>query len=62
MRYTQICGGDLLVQQYTLTLIIPMIKFTLVEFIAVNMKNCGRHNFRKNIEIRGGDKYITLDI
>ena len=26
------------------------------------MKNCGCHNFRKDKEIRGGDKYVTLDI
>ena len=37
-------------------------KFTLGVFIAVNMKNCGRHNFRKHIEIKDSDKYITLDI
>ena len=36
--------------------------FTLGVFTAVNMKNCGRHNFRKHIDIKGSDKYITLDI
>ena len=37
-------------------------KFTLGEFKPVNMKKCGRHNVRKHIEIKNGDKYITLDI
>ena len=39
-------------------------KFTGEEklFSAVNMKNCGRHNVRKYIEIKGSDKYVTLDI
>ena len=39
-------------------------KFTYKEnlFLAVNMKNCGRHNVRKYKEIKGGDKYVTLDI
>ena len=27
-------------------------KFTLGEFTAVNMKNCGRHNVRKHREIK----------
>ena len=36
--------------------------FTLCEFLAVNMKNCGRRNVRKHIEIKGSDKYVTLDI
>ena len=31
-------------------------------FSAVNMKNCGRHNDRKHKEIKGSDKYVTLDI
>ena len=31
-------------------------------FPSVNMKNCGRHNVRKQEEIRGSDKYVTLDI
>ena len=31
-------------------------------FSAVNMKNFGRHNARKHIEIKGSDKYVTLDI
>ena len=26
------------------------------------MKNCGQHNVRKHKEIRGSDKYVTLDI
>ena len=26
------------------------------------MKNCGRCNVRKHIDIKGSDKYITLDI
>ena len=37
-------------------------KFKLGEFSAVNMKNCGCHNVRKHIEIKGSDKYVTLDI
>ena len=39
-------------------------KFTGKEnlFLAVNMKNCGRHNVRKHKEIKGSDKYINLDI
>ena len=39
-------------------------KFTSKEnlFLAVNMKNCGRHNVRKNKEIKGSDKYTTLNI
>ena len=37
-------------------------KFTLGEFSAVNMKNCGRRNVRKQREIKGSDKYVTLDI
>ena len=31
-------------------------------FSAVNMRNCGRHNFRKHSEIKGSDKYVILDI
>ena len=31
-------------------------------FLAVDMKNCGRLNVGKHKEIRGSDKYITLDI
>ena len=38
------------------------VKFTLGEFKPVNMKNCGRPNVRKHIEIKDGDKYITLGI
>ena len=37
-------------------------KFTLGEFSDVNIKNCGRCNVRKHIEIKGSDKYVTLDI
>ena len=31
-------------------------------FLAMNMKNCGRHNVRKHREINGSEKYATLDI
>ena len=31
-------------------------------FLAVNMKICGRRNVRKHKEIKGSDKYVTLDI
>ena len=31
-------------------------------FSAVNMKNCGRRNVRKHREIKGSDKYVTLEI
>ena len=31
-------------------------------FLAVKMKNCGRRNVRKHREIKGSDKYVTLDI
>ena len=31
-------------------------------FLAMNMKNCGRQNFRKHKEIKASDKYVTLDI
>ena len=37
-------------------------KFTLGDFIAVNMKICGRRYVRKYREIKGSDKYVTLDI
>ena len=39
-------------------------KFTGKEnlFLAVNMKNCGCRNVRKHKEIKGSDKYVTLDI
>ena len=38
-------------------------KFTGKEnlFLAVDMKNCGCHNVRKHKEIRGNDKYSTLN-
>ena len=28
----------------------------------MNMKNCGRHNVRKHRDIKGSDKYVTVDI
>ena len=31
-------------------------------FSAMNMKICGRRNVRKHREIKGSDKYVTLDI
>ena len=37
-------------------------KFTFGEFSAVNMKNYGRRNVNKHIDIKGSDKYVTLDI
>ena len=39
-------------------------KFTGKEilFLAVNMKNCVRHNVRIHQEIKVSDKYVTLDI
>ena len=39
-------------------------KFTGKEdlFLSVNMKNCGRHKVRKHKEIKGNDKYVTLNI
>ena len=39
-------------------------KFTGKEslFQSVNMKICGRHKVSKHKDIRGGDKYVTLDI
>ena len=39
-------------------------KFTGEEnfFSAVNMNNCGSQNFRKHREIKGSDKYVSLDI
>ena len=36
--------------------------FTLGEFSAVNMKNCGHQNVSKHRDIKGGDKYVTFDI
>ena len=36
--------------------------FTLGELSAVNMKNSGRHNVRKHIEIKSSYKYVTLNI
>ena len=37
-------------------------RFTLGEFKSVNMKNCGSRNVRKHRDIKGSDKYNTLDI
>ena len=37
-------------------------KFTLGEFTPTNMKNGGRRNVRKHIDIKDSDEYITLDI
>ena len=34
----------------------------LGEFTSVNMKNCGCRNVRKHREIKGSEKYVTLDI
>ena len=31
-------------------------------FLAVDIKNGGRRNVRKNKENQGSDKYVTLDI
>ena len=31
-------------------------------FSAMNMKNCGCHNISNHREIKGSDKYVTLDI
>ena len=36
--------------------------FTLGEFSVVNMKICCRRNVRKHRDIKGSDKYVTLDI
>ena len=36
--------------------------FSLGEFSAANMKNCGCHNDRKHREIKGSAKYVTLEI
>ena len=36
--------------------------FTLGEFTAVNMNNCGCYNVSKQRYIKGSDKYITLEI
>ena len=37
-------------------------KFTFGEFSAMNIKNCGCRNVRKHREIKGSDKYFTLEI
>ena len=31
-------------------------------FLAANIKNCGHRNVRKHKEIKGSDKYVTLEI
>ena len=31
-------------------------------FLSVTMKNCGRRKVRKQKEIKGSDKYVTLEI
>ena len=36
--------------------------FTLGEFSAANMKNCGRRHVRKHRYIKGSYKFFTLDI
>ena len=36
--------------------------FTLGEYSAVNIKNYGRCNVRNYIDIKGSEKYVTLDI
>ena len=39
-------------------------KFTGKEdlFLSVNMKNCGCHKVSKHKDIKGSDKYVTLEI
>ena len=37
-------------------------KLTLDEFSAVNIKYCGRCNFKKHRDIKGSDNYVALDI
>ena len=37
-------------------------KFTLGEFTDVNTQNFGCRNVKKDREIKGSDKFITLDI
>ena len=39
-------------------------KFTSEEKLlsAVNMRNCGHQNVKKHREVKGSDKYVTLDI
>ena len=36
-------------------------ELTLGEFSDLNMKNCGCHYVRKHREIKGSDKYVTLE-
>ena len=37
-------------------------ELTLGECSDLNMENCGRHYVRKHREIKGSDKYVTLEI
>ena len=37
-------------------------KFTPSEFIPVNIKDCGRHNFSRHRDIKDSGKYTILDI
>ena len=37
-------------------------KFKLDEFSSVNMKYCGHRNVRKHRDIKGSNKYVTLEI
>ena len=37
-------------------------KFTVGNFSVMNMKNFGRRNVRRQREIKGSDKFITLEI
>ena len=37
-------------------------KVTLGKFSAGNMNNCGHNNVRRHREIKGSDKYVTLEI
>ena len=36
--------------------------FTLGELSAMNMKHYGRHNVSKHKDVKGSEKYVTLDI
>ena len=38
------------------------VTFTLGEFTSMNMNNCGRCNVSRHREIKGSDKYVTLDV
>ena len=37
-------------------------KFTVGDFSVVNIKNCGHRNVRNHRNIKGSDKYVTLNI